>query len=163
MVAEILNSNALTRDFLRRLVADIDEAQMTAQPNGAPNHPAWIIGHLVFSCQAIGGEIGVEPWLPEQWVASFTRGSTPVDERSAYPSKEELLAALDDGTARLRDRLAAMSGEELALPLPDVRFHYRFPTLGHAIAHILAGHTALHAGQLTVWRKVMGLPPVSEL
>lgn len=163
MISQILNSNALTRDFLGRLLADVDDARMTLQPAGVPNHPAWIIGHLAFSCQAIGGELGLEPWLSGEWVELFTRGSMPTDDRARYPSKEELLAALDDGNTRLRDRLAAMSPEELAAPLPDARFRYRFPTLGDAVAHILAGHAALHAGQLTVWRKAVGLPAISEL
>ena len=50
----------------------------------------------------------------------------------------------------------------LAKPLPDVRYRDRFPSIGYAAVHILSGHTALHLGQLTVWRRAMGLANVSE-
>jgi hypothetical protein len=55
-----------------------------------------------------------------------------------------------------------MSHTDLAQPLPDVRFRDQFPTVGHAVLHILAAHTALHIGQVIVWRRAMGLPAVPE-
>ena len=42
-------------------------------------------------------------------------------------------------------------------PLPDKRFRDTFPTLGHAVLHILAGHVAVHVGQLGAWRRAMGM------
>ena len=36
-----------------------------------------------------------------------------------------------------------------------------FPTLGHALVHVLVGHTAAHVGQLADWRRAMGLPPAT--
>ena len=162
MIAEILNSYDLHLTFLRNLVADLDELQMVCQPDNVPNHPAWTIGHLVHSCQQIGGEIGTPPWLPADWEERFGTGSTPVADPKAYPAKDALLSALDEGTERLRAALQAMEELDLKQPLPDVRYRDRFPTLGHAVIHILAGHTALHVGQLVVWRQVMGLGVVPE-
>jgi DinB superfamily len=66
MVSEVLNSYRLTLDYLRRLVADVPDADLTRQPGGVANHPAWVIGHLVFSCQALGGELGLAAWLPTE-------------------------------------------------------------------------------------------------
>ena len=73
------------------------------------------------------------------------------------PTKEELLAALADGERRIVERLRAMTADDLAGPLPDERFRDVFPTLGHAVPHILAGHTAVHTGQLGAWRRAMGM------
>ena len=42
MISQILNSNALTRDFLGRLLADVDDARMTLQPAGVPNHHVFL-------------------------------------------------------------------------------------------------------------------------
>lgn len=160
MIAEALSSYELHLKFLRRMVSDLDEEQMVCQPKNLPNHAAWTIGHLVHSCEQIAGEVGLSPWLPEDWGKRFGTGSTPVDDRAAYPDREALLRALEDG----KDRLSrALEVSDLGQPLPDVRYRDRFPTVGHAVIHIRCGHTALHLGQLTVWRRVMGLDVVTDL
>lgn len=162
MISEILNSYELSLQFLRHLVEDLDDGQMVRQPENVPNHPAWIIGHLVHSCEQIGGEIGIPPWLPADWGDRFGTDSTPVADLTAYPAKEALLRALDDGHQRIAEALKGIGEAGLAEPLPDVRFRHRLPTIGHAVLHILASHTALHLGQLTVWRRTMGLKVVPE-
>ena len=163
MIAEIVNSYSLNLDFLRRLVADLSDEQMTAQPNGVTNHPAWTIGHLVYSCEAIGGEIGLTAWLSEEWNVLFRTGSEPVENPNLYPAKSALLKAIDDGQRRVTTALAAMSERDMAAPLPDERHRGTFPTVGHAVIHILSAHTAFHVGQVAVWRRAMELPPVPEL
>lgn len=158
MIPEILNSFGLTLDYLHRLVADVEENQLTVQPHGVINHPAWVMGHLAHSFQAIGGERGLPPWLPEDWSERFGTGSTPIPDRTAYPTKQTLLAAIDDGRQRLTAALSILTDRDLAVPLPDERYRSVFPTLGHAVLHILGAHAAVHVGQVTVWRRAMGLP-----
>ena len=97
MVDEVLNSYRLTLAYLRRLVADVPDVDLSRQPNGVANHPAWVMGHLPYSCQALGGELGLATRLPAQWEQLYGTGSIPTSDRSAYPSKEELLAALVTG------------------------------------------------------------------
>ena len=162
MVPEILNSLALNLDFLRRMVADLDEGQMVGQVGGVVNHPAWTIGHLAYSFESISGELGISPWLPEDWDQRFGTGARPLDDFNAYPRKADLLRALDDGRQRLVKTLTVISATDLARPLPDARYRDRMPTVGHALLHILASHTAMHVGQLVVWRRAMGLPVVRE-
>ncbi len=162
MIPAVLKSFSLTFDYLRRLVADVSDQQMTAQPGGAVNHPAWVMGHLVYSCQGIAEVLGVKPWLPEQWLAPFITGSVPDTDRQAYPSKAELLQALDDGQRKVSEALAAMDEQELREPLPDEDIRSLFPTLGHAVVHILGAHAAVHVGQVSVWRRAIGLAPLAE-
>jgi hypothetical protein len=160
MIAEILNSFDLLLNDARRLVGDLSDDQMVARPVETMNHPAWIIGHIVFSCQAIGAEMGLPPWLPQHWTDLFTTGSTPVADTSAYPAKAELLAALDDAQKRLVSALTAMKEDDLAVPLPDEQYRKTLPTVRHAFVHILVAHTAIHVGQLTAWRRAVHLPTV---
>lgn len=47
-------------------------------------------------------------------------------------------------------------------PTPNEDFRQIMPTLGNALVFILWAHEAVHVGQLTSWRKAMGLPPVME-
>jgi hypothetical protein len=153
MIPEILASYALNLNKVREIVKDLSCAEMVAQPVGAPNHAAWTIGHLVYSAERIGGELGLEPWLPEDWAKRFGTGSAPVGDPAAYPDKESLLGSLDDAQKRLTERLRAMTDEDMNQPLPDVRHRKTFPTLGHAVLHILSSHSAFHVGQLAVWSR----------
>jgi hypothetical protein len=162
MIPEITRSYHLALDNLRRLVADVPDSRMAEQPGAVVNHPAWVIGHLVHSCQAIGGEMGLRPWLTPNWTSRFGTGSVPTGDREAYPSKTELLDALADGQKRVLDRLVELGEDGLYAPLPDERYREMFPTIGHAVLQILTVHTALHVGQVTVWRRAVGLGPLRE-
>jgi hypothetical protein len=153
VIGEILHAYALNPGDLSRLVADLGERQMVAQAAGMRNHPAWTIGHLIDSAKAIGGELGLAPWLPDDWGRRFGTGSIPVPVVSVYPGKTALLNLLDDGQVRLADALNRLGEVRLAEALPGVRYRDRLPTLGHAVLRILASHTALHVGQVVVWRR----------
>jgi hypothetical protein len=155
MIEEILNSYRISLDRIRALVAELNEDQMVWQADGLPNHPAWTIDHLVYSAQMIGQEMGIAPWLDETWLKPFHAGATPQADTSIYPSKEELLNALDAAAAKLSGKLQTMTGDDLAGPLPDERYRTIFPTLGHAVLHILTVHTSTHAGQLSAWRRAV--------
>lgn len=162
MVAEVLNSYRLTLEYLHRLVADLPDERLARQPHGVVNHPAWIIGHLTHSCEAIAGELGLSSWLPDDWSRQFGTGSVPTADRSAYPAKAELLAALSDAQARVSDRLVVLGEAGMEVPLPDERYRAIFPTVGHAVVHILGGHAAMHEGQVSAWRRAAGYAPPSE-
>lgn len=162
MIPEITQSYGMALDYLRRLVDEVPDARMTEQPGPVVNHPAWVIGHLVHSCQAIGGEMGLGPWLARDWASRYGTGSLPTADRAKYPTKNELLEAPADGQRRIFGRIDGIGEAGLAAALPDVRYRETFPTIGHAVLHILMVHTALHVGQITVWRLAVGLGPLSE-
>jgi hypothetical protein len=161
MIDEVLRSCSLTLGYLQGLIADVPDEMMTRQSHHVVNHPSWVIGHLTYSCQAIGGEMGLDPWLPADWSKDFGTGSTPTDEPERYPKKASLLAALADGQKRLATRLSAIGEVGLQQPLSDEGHRPMFPTLGHAVTHILTSHAAIHVGQLTVWRRAVGLGPLT--
>jgi hypothetical protein len=158
MIQELLNSYALILSDVRAAVEDLTEELMVRQFPGVPNHPAWTIGHLAYSAQAIGGEVGLGPWLPSSWITLFCTGSIPHPSTAAYPSRSELLSALADAQARITQALSSLTPTDLVAPLPDIRYRSVFPTIGHAIVHVLSGHTSYHLGQLSLWRRAAGLP-----
>ena len=135
---------------------------MVAQPLAEMNHPAWIVGHLTYSLQAIGGEIGLTPWLPATWGTLFGTGTMLTTESGSYPSKTELLQRFAVARRRISDRLAEMTESDLSEPLPDERHRAVFPTVRSALLHTLTVHAATHVGQLSAWRRAMGLPRVSD-
>lgn len=154
----ILHSFAYSLDYLREQIADVPDDLMTAQPEGVPNHPAWTIGHLVFIAQEIGGVIGLEPWLIEEWVKQYGPGSRPQAERTL--EKTALLTALDTAQTKLTTAVVALTDEQLNAPFPDPTYAKIFPSVRHALTQVLLGHTAFHGGQISVWRRAMGLPPM---
>ena len=101
--------------FMEQSVADLSEQQMVEQPANAPNHGAWTLGHVIFSCQGIAAELGAEQWLPNDWEARFGYGSTPSPDPSRYPDKSEMLSLLTDAASRLRQALHA-ADESVLIP-----------------------------------------------
>ena len=155
MINEVLGIFEVSLAFVKASVADLSDAQMLEQPPDAPNHALWTLGHLAHSCEGIAVELGVNPWLPEDWEALFGFGSVPRTDADSYPTKDEMLALLDESSSRLADALRALSEVDLARALPDEDL----PTMMHLLVQVVVAHTAYHAGQLGAWRRSLGLPP----
>ena len=160
MVLELISSFAYTVDFIERQVADLSDEDMVSQPPGAPNHAAWALGHITFSCHEIAGELGIERWLPGDWESRFGYGSVPASQASLRFSKSALLASLREASIRLREAVSRLDEKALASPLPNANARKLFPTTGHWLLQVVAGHTAFHAGQLAAWRRAIGRAPV---
>lgn len=156
---DALHSFAYSLDFLREQVSDVPAADMTRQPAGAANHPAWTIGHLAFTCQMLAGAVaGTRPWLPEEFAAWYGPGSTPAAEAARYGTKADILARLAESQRRITEAVMGLGATQLDRPFPDPAYVYVFPTIRQAIVQVLVGHTAYHVGQVAVWRRAMGRP-----
>lgn len=136
--------------------SELDPGRAAEQPPGLPNHALWTLGHLTFSAQAIGGELGLEPWLPADWAARYGPGSEPRPNPQDYEGLHALRAALDQAATQVVRRIERIPRAAWCGPLPDERYRNRFPSLAHAVHHILSGHTSQHAGQLSLWRRALG-------
>jgi hypothetical protein len=117
MIPELVSCFDRTVAFMQESVADLAEEDIVLQPPGVPNHAAWTLGHVIHSCQAMAGELGVEPWLPRDWGSQFGYGSSPTAVVSQYSSKAALLAAMGEASHRLRTALLGMDDTALAEPL----------------------------------------------
>ena len=158
----VLHSFAYGLDFLRDQVGDVASDDMVAQPIGIANHPAWVIGHLTFVCQTLGGVIGIPEWLPKDWGKRYGTGSIPVANRNLYEPKYDSLSTLKDAQSRMMQAVENLNDSQLDQPFPDESYHYVFPTIRYALTQVLVGHTGYHVGQLPIWRKAMGLPRIGR-
>ncbi len=158
----VLHSFAYCIDYLRDQVSDVGADDMVAQPNGIMNHPAWVIGHLTFSCQAMGGEIGLACWLPATWADRYGTGSTPDVDINLYPDKHKALTMLREAQSRITEAVEQLGETQLDAPLPDEKYRLILPTVRHALTQVLIAHPANHIGQLTIWRRAMGLPRMTR-
>ena len=158
----VLHSFAYCLDFLREQVADVAAADVVAQPNGIVNHPGWVVGHLTHACQLLGGAMGLPEWLPNDWAKRFGTGSVPVADAGLYGTKNDALAMLRDAQVRITRAVDQLDDSRLDEPFPDKSYRVVFPAIRHALTQVLVGHTANHIGQLSVWRRAMGLPPMGR-
>ena len=149
--------------YIKQLVEPVEPGQMAAMPKSqdgiALNPPAWVIGHLAVSMAHVVKMLGGTVDLPQQWSTLFDMKSQPTDEASAYPDKAELLRGLDSVSESLCAALEATTDEQLAAPTPREEFRKLVPTVGDAVTFVGVFHNGLHAGQLTSWRRCMGIGP----
>ena len=161
MMDLILPAFELNLWYSQKLVADVPDEHMCAQPVAGRvlNHAAFVLGHLAWSADdAAAGQLGLPRACPAGWKELFDIGAQPLPDRSLYPSKAELLRALADAHARLADAVTKAPPEVLNRPPAEV-FRDRCPTVGALLAVWMTTHEATHNGQLSAWRRAMGLPP----
>ena len=142
-----------------QIVDDLTDEQMAAQPSGVVNHPAWTLGHLAATSNSLAGMLGLPSTFPEAWRDSFRMGGIPSGDAADYPAKAELVAQLRVQHERVAQAAAAADAEQLGQPTPNPRLRERFPTVGDFTAALMTNHEANHIGQLSAWRRAMGLAP----
>lgn len=146
--------------YARMLIGDIPDERMAEQPMPGVNHPTWILGHLAWSTDRGRWVLGLEPELPTEWTTLFGFGSKPSADRGDYPPRDELIRAFERGFERLRDQAGSATTEQLAQPSPIPRTKDQLPTMKDAIAFLLTGHPGVHLGQLSMWRRMIGMSPL---
>ena len=161
MLTHMLHAYDLQLNIAKRLVADIPDDQMCAQPGGLVNHPTWSLGHLVMSAHGVGKLIGIESAAPEGWGELFKTGGTPSGDCTDHPSKEELLAALEQIHDVWKAALPGVDAAVLDAEHPDEQTRAYFPTVGAMVAFIMTSHEMDHLGQIAAWRRPAGLGPAS--
>ena len=138
------------------LVDDLTDQQMVAQPSGVINHPAWTLGHLGATSDALAGMLGLPATFPDAWREACRMGSVPSGNAADYPGKAELLEQLRAQHERVSEAMAAVDAERLQQPMPPPRGK-RFPTVGDFATALMTMHEGHHLGQLAAWRRALGL------
>jgi hypothetical protein len=91
----------------------------------------------------------------------FNPASKPTGDRARYPSKAELLDAYEKSYVRLSEAVRTAPLEAFEREFPNPKLRSSLPTVGVAMIHILGSHHGQHLGQLSAWRRALGLPPVT--
>lgn len=159
---------ALTLRYSEAMLKDVraDQFARLATPGGKPvqsNHPCWVFGHcglywprVLEICGKPAGSIV----NPAGWDALFKNGTECKDDPSGtvYPPMERVTKHYFDG---LKAALAAASEAEDSVLMEanpaEGRMKEMFPTRGGMAAFLLAAHPMSHMGQVSAWRRMMGL------
>lgn len=153
-----LQALAFSRRMLLGLLKDIPQDRYTYQPVASCNHVLWVLGHLAWTDDYfVSSQTGAPTALPEQWGKSMGMGSTPVGDASAYPPVATVMDKLAERREALLSWFKSLTAAQLAAPISGELAQFA-PTLA-ALMSNLACHEALHAGQISVIRKALGLRP----
>ena len=149
---------AFARKQTLAFLEDITQAKAVHQPFAGANHAAWIAGHIAwaddFFLSTLKPRASV---LPETYGKLFGNGSTPMADASAYPTLDRLRENLSHVREEMVAWFSNMTEQQLHSPLPKELsgFAENFAML----MSTLSWHEGMHAGQLTVIRKSLGMKP----
>lgn len=146
-------------DYARRLLADIPQERMAYQPAPNMNHPAWVFSHLGIYYPAIVGIIRNMPFEDPKG-HRFGMTSKPQADASLYLPKDQLLAQFTKGHQEVEKALRDCGPAVLETVTPLERWRATMPKVGIVLAYLLLVHESTHLGQISVWRRVQGMPSV---
>jgi hypothetical protein len=148
--------------YAARLVEDVPPAQFIAQPvpGRVLNHPAWIFSHLILYAD-IAVCLARAARFDDPAEHAFGQQSVPLDDAIAYQPKDRLLTRWrelhDAGAAAL----AIASTQLTSAANPLERWRAIHPTVGDMLVTLMVKHESGHLGQLSAWRRALGLPRVA--
>lgn len=125
-------------------------------PPGCRNNIRWLAGHIALSTERLILKLaGEATFLPEEWVAWFSRDTSPADFTAATPAWPEILVALEESGAVVAAKLDEMDpARELVTPFRPQSAPIVAETVGAATAMAL-WHEGLHAGQIMTYRNIL--------
>ena len=146
----------------QKLAEGIKPEQFAKMPEGInTNHPAFCFGHLsIYPDMLLEGIGRTELTKPgDGYEALFMHGVECKDdpEGTIYPSMDEIMARYAERHETLFSLLEGTSDEVFAGINPREQMRDMCPTLGALTSFMLLGHTAMHCGQVSAWRRIFGL------
>ncbi|MCC6322875.1 MAG: DinB family protein [Phycisphaerales bacterium] len=148
--------------YALRLVGDLAAEQWTAQPvpGRTLNHPAWVFSHLNIYTPIAAALARGRPFA-DPVDHPFGQKSEVSPDPRVYEPGPELAAAHrrlhDDAEAALATTTDAI----LSAPNPVERWRTMHPTVGDMLVTLMVKHESGHLGQISAWRRALGLPRVA--
>ena len=154
-------------EFARRYTLELLDATPKERwfeiPPGLPTNIAWQVGHVTVSQYGllmfrIRGRLPEDlSLIPGRFRKSYGRESTPSADPASQPSADELLARMAEVYDLAMSELARVTADVLLEPV-DMPYAAYPIKLGAILFCPL--HEHIHAGQIGVVRRTLGLQPV---
>lgn len=149
--AEVLLADVQSETFGRFAVADGKAIES--------NHPAFIYGHLSLYAHRIMTELGnpVDD-VPLAFADHFSKDAICKDDvEETLPDMQTITDYFFNSWQEVHDVLRATDDETFLQPTLSEGMKERFPTLGSLHNFYASGHNMMHLGQMSAWRRMMGL------
>jgi hypothetical protein len=156
---DILFSYRWAATSMQHLVSDVADEQFAAQPVAAINHPAWLFGHVSIYNEVIVKLLRGESFN-NPWDQPCGKNSQPTADRSAYASKDEIVARFASGVEEACRSMESATADAWSAPLEHPTWGKQFKIVATAITFLATTHLAMHLGQLSGWRRAMNLPRI---
>jgi hypothetical protein len=171
LIAEaIVKPNERTVGYAEKLLTGITPDNAGRLPQGAngpiqTNHPAFVYGHLALYPARVMEFLDRDPSsvaVADGWEDLFKPGAECRDDAdgSLYPAFESLTQAFFDGYQAARAALVEADESMFSKPVPHEGYREAFGTLNVAFNFLMNNHIMIHLGQLSAWRRAMGMQPV---
>jgi hypothetical protein len=158
MLQTIVDVSECNVNLLENMLKDVPPEHMCHQPPGLPNHPTWQVGHMATVRFFITKTLETPADFPEAWLPLFSPQSVPTAEAARYPQKDELIATFKQVHRAAVDALKRATPSQLGAAHGIANLNALGSTVGLLVSTTLTMHDGLHLGQLSDWRRVMGLP-----
>jgi hypothetical protein len=145
--------------YAEMICGDVEDREFASRPGGV-NHPAFILGHLGLTADYTASIAGGKGVCPASWNSLFDQKKPLSENRSEYPSKDELLKTLRAATENALNAVEKLSADKLDRPHEQGWFEKELPTMRDMLCFLLVGHAGIHVGQLSAWRRMTGRAPL---
>ncbi len=160
----IIEAANLSLAYAKMALEGISPDKFARIPEGVNvNHPAFNFGHLAYYIdQGMLASLGKEDLaIPsEDWGKLFSHEATCQDDPDGtiYPPMDEIVNRFFDRTNLLLEQIAVADEATLSQGLPEGSFFADYCTsLASVLNFMLSSHTMMHLGQVSAWRRMMGL------
>lgn len=165
----IVAAGKVSRGYADRLLAGIPAQQFARKPivGGTTihtNHPAWVYGHLATYPAKMAAMVGMDASrviAPAGFEEIFKDGTECKDDPTGtiYPAMPAITAAFFQTHDALYETLGGIDDAKLLAETPDEKARARFPRTGSRLLFMVNNHVMMHMGQVSAWRRCVGLGP----
>ena len=144
--------------YADKLVQTIPADKFAHMPRPDINSPAFCIGHLALYGSRVAAMLGHNELTgPAGYEELFKNGTPCVDRPGHYPSKDALVGEFNKAWTKVAEILPKVDDSVFSQPNPIPQMAERLPTVGSMVIFMSDGHNMMHLGQISAWRRVMGL------
>ncbi len=154
----ILSLFDFERAYLLRMMDNIPEELLYAKQNEGFNSAGWLMGHLCVEIQDVLDHFNLDyPKWSGSIDTAFRMGISGELDLSIKQKKNEILDVFETRYNLARQLYIDTDSEKLEGPHPSAFLGDLVPDLDAWFIHHLVPHLAIHAGNLSVWKKLVGL------
>lgn len=156
----IAQTMEFSRQWAKGLLEDLRTEPLVRPTDRGGNHALWLAGHIAYSeAHLLDTLILGRGNRFEAWSGLFMQATQPVDDASAYPDLDELLAAWDAVRADALTHLESLSADDLEAPSHSDDPGPVFATVGACYGAMIM-HVMHHAGEAADVRRAAGRQPL---
>lgn len=158
----IVRCSTRSIEYGELLAKDIPAERFCERPHATINHPAFVYGHLALYPNRVSELLGAPAVieLPEGYAGLFEAGVPCADDSGQHPAKDEIMQLFLDGHRKACEVISTADLAAFGKENPIDRMREVFPTIGIAINFLMNNHLMMHLGQVSSWRRAVGLPSV---